>query len=144
MQLWQIHVAEQMIIDDFKINPDKYENKRLSELEDDEDFDEEKSVEYTKVYYKKSLLPKMILVSLFSFPFPNSQLNLMPKCSHLVCTILQKTSVKELDLEAALAEREVTSYLDIYLWLHGYCPYSNLSQVNLCLISLRSSYDAVP
>ncbi|XP_002279352.1 protein PLASTID TRANSCRIPTIONALLY ACTIVE 10 [Vitis vinifera] len=77
-KLWQIHVAEQMILDDMEVNPHKYEGKKLTELTDDEDFDEENSVEYTKVYYKKSLLPKKIL----------------------------KTSVKELDLEAALAERE--------------------------------------
>lgn len=63
MQLWQIHVAEQMILDDMEVNPHKYEGKKLTELTDDEDFDEENSVEYTKVYYKKSLLPKKILVS---------------------------------------------------------------------------------
>ncbi|KAG6683884.1 hypothetical protein I3842_12G035000 [Carya illinoinensis] len=77
-KLWQIHVAEQMIMDDMEINPEKYKDKKLSELSDDEDFDEENSVVYTKAYYKKSLIPKMIL----------------------------KTSVKDLDLEAAFAERE--------------------------------------
>ncbi|KAL5748287.1 hypothetical protein ACOSQ2_025584 [Xanthoceras sorbifolium] len=77
-KLWQIHVAEQMIVDDVETNPDKYKDKNLSELSDDEDFDEENSVIHTKVQYKKNLLPKTIL----------------------------KTSVKELDLEAALAERE--------------------------------------
>ncbi|KAL3740406.1 hypothetical protein ACJRO7_021655 [Eucalyptus globulus] len=76
-KLWQIHVAEQMILDDLEANPEKYQNQKLSELVDD-DYDEEKSVEYTKAYYKKSLIPKVIL----------------------------KTSVRELDLEAALAERE--------------------------------------
>lgn len=65
MQLWQIHVAEQMILDDLEANPDKYKGKRLSELTDDDDYDEENNVQYTKAYYKKSLLPKMILVSLF-------------------------------------------------------------------------------
>lgn len=65
MQLWQIHNAEQMIVDDMEVNPDKYKGKKLSELTDEEDFDEENSVEYTKTYYKKSLIPLMILVSIF-------------------------------------------------------------------------------
>ncbi|KAJ8771279.1 hypothetical protein K2173_026456 [Erythroxylum novogranatense] len=77
-KLWQIHVAEQMIVDDWEMNPDKYKGKKISELTDDGDFDEENSIEHTKVYYKKKLAPKIIL----------------------------KQSVKELDLEAALAERE--------------------------------------
>ncbi|KAJ0048825.1 hypothetical protein Pint_15648 [Pistacia integerrima] len=77
-KLWQIHVAEQLILDDMEANPDKYKDKKLSELTDDEDFNEENSVEYTKVLYKKTELPKTIL----------------------------KTSVKELDLETAFAERE--------------------------------------
>lgn len=63
MQLWQIHVAEQMILDDLEVNPEKYKDKKLAELSDDEDFDEENSVVYTKAQYKKSLIPKMILVS---------------------------------------------------------------------------------
>ncbi|RVX18041.1 Protein plastid transcriptionally active 10 [Vitis vinifera] len=97
-KLWQIHVAEQMILDDMEVNPHKYEGKKLTELTDDEDFDEENSVEYTKVYYKKSLLPKKIL----------------------------KTSVKELDLEAALAEREVSYSLDcIQLITHFLMQYHN-------------------
>lgn len=82
-KLWQIHVAEQMILDDAEANPDKYKGKKLSELTDDEEFDEENSVEYTQAYYKKSLIPKVIL----------------------------KTSVKELDLESALAERELNNRL---------------------------------
>lgn len=45
------------------MNPDKYKDKKLSELSDEDDFDEENNVEYTKVRYKNSLLPKMILVS---------------------------------------------------------------------------------
>lgn len=63
MQLWQIHVAEQMILEDMDANPDKYKGKKLSELTDDEEFDEENSVEYTEAYYKKSVIPKVILVS---------------------------------------------------------------------------------
>ncbi|XWS60308.1 hypothetical protein CRYUN_Cryun07bG0024900 [Craigia yunnanensis] len=82
-KLWQIHVAEQMILDDLEANPKKYKGKRLSELTDDDDYYEENSVQYTKAYFKKSQLPKMIM----------------------------KTSVKELDLEAALAERELHNKL---------------------------------
>lgn len=63
MQLWQIHVAEQMILDDLETNPDKYKGKKLSELSDDEEFDEENSVVYTRAHYKKTTVPKVILVS---------------------------------------------------------------------------------
>ncbi|KAJ6374444.1 hypothetical protein OIU78_030045 [Salix suchowensis] len=77
-KLWQIHVAEQTILDDWEANPEKYKGKKISELTDNEDFDEENSIEYTEAYHKKTVVPKVIL----------------------------KTSVKELDLEAALAERE--------------------------------------
>uniref|UniRef100_A0A7N0T004 S1 motif domain-containing protein n=1 Tax=Kalanchoe fedtschenkoi TaxID=63787 RepID=A0A7N0T004_KALFE len=77
-KLWQIHNAEQMYMDDMDSNPDKYKDVNLAELTDLEEFDEEHSIEYTKVHYKKSLLPQMIM----------------------------KTSVKELDLVAARAERE--------------------------------------
>ena len=65
MQLWQLHNAEQLILDDMEARPDEYKDKNLADLSDDEDFDEENSVEYTKAYYKKTLLPKMILVSSF-------------------------------------------------------------------------------
>ncbi|XP_029126647.1 protein PLASTID TRANSCRIPTIONALLY ACTIVE 10 [Cajanus cajan] len=78
-KLWQINVAEQMILDDMAINPDKYKGKTLSDLADEEDFDEQNAVQYTKVPYKNTLVPQTTL----------------------------KTSVKELDLEAALAEREL-------------------------------------
>ncbi|CAH8267888.1 unnamed protein product [Arabidopsis lyrata] len=77
-KLWQIHVAEQMILGDYEANPAKYEGKKLSELSDDEGFDEQKDIEYGEAYYKKTKLPKVIL----------------------------KTSVKELDLDAALTERQ--------------------------------------
>lgn len=50
-------------MDDMEINPDKYEGKKLSELADEEEFDEENSVQYTEEYYKASLLPKRIVVS---------------------------------------------------------------------------------
>lgn len=77
-KLWQIHVAEQMIMDDMEINPDKYKNKKFSELTDEEEINEENSVEYTQAYYKETLLPKRIV----------------------------NVSVKDLDLEAAFAERQ--------------------------------------
>ncbi|CAJ1975023.1 unnamed protein product [Sphenostylis stenocarpa] len=77
-KLWQINVAEQLMVDDMAINPDKYKGKKPSDLVDEEDFDEQNDVEYTKVKYNNTLIPKTIL----------------------------KTSVHELDLEAALAERE--------------------------------------
>lgn len=65
MQLWQLHNAEQLILDDFEINPENYKDKNLKDLSDDEEFDEENSIEYTQAYHKKQLLPKMIVVSVF-------------------------------------------------------------------------------
>ncbi|KAJ8627508.1 hypothetical protein MRB53_020815 [Persea americana] len=41
-QLWQLHVAEQMILDD-EVNPDKYKDGKFFESTDE--FDEENSVE---------------------------------------------------------------------------------------------------
>lgn len=64
MQLWQINVAEQMILDDMETNPDKYRGKKLSDLVDDDDFDEESAVQYSKASYKNSVLQKMTLVSI--------------------------------------------------------------------------------
>lgn len=64
MQLWEIHNAEQLILDDMEINPDKYKGKSFAEMADEEDFNEENRVEYTKAYYKKALLQKQIVVSL--------------------------------------------------------------------------------
>lgn len=64
LQLWQLHNAEQMILDHEEENPDKYKDKKY-ESTVDTTFDEENSVEYTKAYYKKALLPKTILVSCF-------------------------------------------------------------------------------
>lgn len=77
-KLWQLHNAEQMILDDIEANPDKYKGKKLSELTDNEEFDEKNSIINTKAYYKKKLVPKRIY----------------------------KISVKELDLEPAFAERQ--------------------------------------
>lgn len=65
MQLWQLHNAEQMILDDMEANPDKYKGKKLSELTDDEEIDEKNSTIHTKAYYKKDLVTKTIYVSSF-------------------------------------------------------------------------------
>lgn len=65
MKLWQIHVAEQMIVDDVEKNPDKYKGKKLSELSDDEEYDEESSIEYGEAYYKTGVVPKVTLVRTF-------------------------------------------------------------------------------
>lgn len=54
-----------MILDDYEANPEKYKGKKLSELSDDEDFDEQKDIEYSEAYYKKTKLPKVILVRIF-------------------------------------------------------------------------------
>ncbi|KAK1313072.1 hypothetical protein QJS10_CPA06g01353 [Acorus calamus] len=77
-KLWQLHVAEQMILDDEEANPDKYKDKKITEMNMDTSTDDEDEVEYTEVPYKSSMLPKMIL----------------------------KTNVKQLDMEAARAERQ--------------------------------------
>jgi hypothetical protein len=61
--LWQINVAEQMILNDMDINPDKYKGKKLSDLVDEDDFNEENSIQYTKVQYKNALVPKVTMVS---------------------------------------------------------------------------------
>ncbi|CAN1224337.1 Protein PLASTID TRANSCRIPTIONALLY ACTIVE 10 [Linum grandiflorum] len=82
-KLWQIHAAEQMIVDDWVKNPEKYKGKKIGELSDDEDINEENSVVYGEAYHKNTKIPKMTV----------------------------KTSVKELDLEAALAEHEHHSKL---------------------------------
>ncbi|KZV24851.1 hypothetical protein F511_14734 [Dorcoceras hygrometricum] len=82
-KLWQIHNAEQMILDDMVVNPDKYKGKKLSELTDEEEITEENSIEYGKAYYKKSYIPRMTV----------------------------RISVTELDLEAALAERQLHNKL---------------------------------
>ncbi|XP_072973755.1 protein PLASTID TRANSCRIPTIONALLY ACTIVE 10 [Typha angustifolia] len=81
-KLWQLHNAEQMILDHEEENPDKYKDKKY-ETTVDTNFDEENSVEYTKAYYKKALLPKTIL----------------------------KTNINELDLDAARAERQLNKQL---------------------------------
>lgn len=111
MQLWQIHNAEQLILDDMESNPEKYEGKKLTELTDSEEYNKENSVEYTKTYYQNSLLPKMIVVCTFltnSFLFIWWWIYLT-----LLTPFWQKVSVKDLDLEAALIERQVGCKLDL-------------------------------
>ncbi|XP_039120899.1 protein PLASTID TRANSCRIPTIONALLY ACTIVE 10 isoform X2 [Dioscorea cayenensis subsp. rotundata] len=76
-KLWHLHNAEQLILDDEDANPDKYKDKKP--LKNLEPFDEENSVEYTKAYFKKALIPKVIL----------------------------NTNVEELELDAARAERQM-------------------------------------
>lgn len=69
LQLWQINVAEQMILDDMMINPDKYKDKKLSDLANEEDFDEQNAVQYTKVPYKNTFVPQTTLVSTILMKF---------------------------------------------------------------------------
>lgn len=69
-----------MILDDMEANPDKYKDKKLTELTDDEDFDEENSVEYTQAYHKKTLLPKIILVILLVWTY----IDLFVKSTHFI------------------------------------------------------------
>ncbi|KAF9601705.1 hypothetical protein IFM89_022234 [Coptis chinensis] len=83
-KLWQLHVAEQMILDDEEANPDRYKNKKALELNNYDEFDEEHCVEYTKAYYKKTLIPKMIL----------------------------KTNIRELDMDAARTEHQLNKKLE--------------------------------
>jgi len=64
LQLWQINAAEQMMVDDMAINPDKYKDKKVSDLIDEEDFDEQNVVQYSKVKYKNTLIPQMTMVSI--------------------------------------------------------------------------------
>ncbi|MCL7037772.1 hypothetical protein MKW94_027776 [Papaver nudicaule] len=80
-KLWELHVAEQIVLDEEESNPEKYKGKKFEEMFEATDVDA--PVEYSKAYHKKTLLPKMIL----------------------------KTSHKELDLDAARAERELNNKL---------------------------------
>lgn len=112
LQLWQIHNAEQMIMDDMELNPDKYKGKKLTELTDDDDFDEENSVVYGEAYYKKTLLPKMTMVKFFHVVWNFYFLVVI----YMILIIhWQRISTKELDLESALAERQVCIRLFVIL-----------------------------
>ncbi|XP_020681140.1 protein PLASTID TRANSCRIPTIONALLY ACTIVE 10 [Dendrobium catenatum] len=79
-RLWQLHVAEQMILDDEEAHPEKYMDQKFIE---NALFDEENSIQYTKAYYEKALLPMTIL----------------------------NTNLKELDLDAARAENQLNKKL---------------------------------
>ncbi|XP_042452590.1 protein PLASTID TRANSCRIPTIONALLY ACTIVE 10-like isoform X2 [Zingiber officinale] len=81
--LWQLHNCEQMILDHEEENPDKFKDKTYESTVPDVPFDEENSVQYTQAYYKEALLPKVIL----------------------------NTNIKELDLAAARAERQLNNKL---------------------------------
>ncbi|WOK96583.1 protein PLASTID TRANSCRIPTIONALLY ACTIVE 10 [Canna indica] len=83
VKLWQLHNAEQMILDYEEENPDKFKDNPYESIVDDAPFDEENSVEYTQAYYKETLLPKTIM----------------------------NTNIKELDLAAARAERQLNNKL---------------------------------
>lgn len=65
LQLCLLNNAEQLILDDMENNPEKYEGKQVADLTDDEEIAEENRVEYAKVPYKKTVIPKTILVSSF-------------------------------------------------------------------------------
>lgn len=53
-----------MILDDEEKNPEKYKDKEFLESFFNAPYDEEHSIEHTEVYYKKSWLPKTIMVKL--------------------------------------------------------------------------------
>lgn len=96
-----------MIMDDMEINPDKYKGKKLSELTDDEEFNEENSVQYTQDYYKDSLLPKTIMVSTLFYTDHFVKFWFIIFFFILFFIMNQNVSVKDLDLEAAFEERQV-------------------------------------
>ncbi|URE14691.1 hypothetical protein MUK42_12397 [Musa troglodytarum] len=79
---WQLHNAEQMILDYEEENPDKFKTTTY-ESTINEHFDEENSVEYTQAYFKEALLPKTIL----------------------------NTNIKELDMDSARSERQLNNKL---------------------------------
>ncbi|CAN6464190.1 unnamed protein product [Victoria cruziana] len=83
-KIWQLHVSEQMILDDEEEHPDKYRNNDdVPELMDADSANDEETIEYTQRYFKKALLPHVIM----------------------------KTNVKELDMESARAERQLNNKL---------------------------------
>ncbi|URE14692.1 hypothetical protein MUK42_12397 [Musa troglodytarum] len=82
VQFWQLHNAEQMILDYEEENPDKFKTTTY-ESTINEHFDEENSVEYTQAYFKEALLPKTIL----------------------------NTNIKELDMDSARSERQLNNKL---------------------------------
>ncbi|KAL5656386.1 hypothetical protein ACJX0J_035705, partial [Zea mays] len=81
--LWEWHNAEQMILDYEEQNPDKFKNTTYESTVDAPSIDEEKRVEYTEGYFKETLLKKKVV----------------------------NISIKELDLDAARAERQLIKRL---------------------------------
>lgn len=109
-------------MDDMELNPEKYKGKKLTELTDDDDFDEENSVVYGEAYYKKTLLPKMTMVKFFHVVWNFYFLVVI----YMILIIhWQRISTKELDLESALAERQVCIKTVCNLKLHMYCPFDS-------------------
>ncbi|XP_025816657.1 protein PLASTID TRANSCRIPTIONALLY ACTIVE 10 isoform X2 [Panicum hallii] len=76
--LWEWHNAEQMILDYEEQNPDKFKDTTYESTVDASSFDEENRVEYTEGYFKETRLKKKVV----------------------------NVNIKELDLDAARAERQ--------------------------------------
>lgn len=81
--LWEWHNAEQMILDYEEQNPEKFKDTTYESTVDAPSIDEEKRVEYTEGYFKETLLKKKVV----------------------------NISIKELDLDAARAERQLIKRL---------------------------------
>ncbi|OEL25356.1 Protein PLASTID TRANSCRIPTIONALLY ACTIVE 10 [Dichanthelium oligosanthes] len=81
--LWEWHNAEQMILDYEEQNPDKFKDTKYESTVDASSFDEENRVEYTEGYFKETLLKKKVV----------------------------NVNIKELDLDAARAERQLIKKL---------------------------------
>ncbi|WVZ67776.1 hypothetical protein U9M48_016813 [Paspalum notatum var. saurae] len=77
--LWEWHNAEQMILDYEEQNPDKFKDTTYESTVDASSFDEENRVEYTEGYFKETLVKKKVV----------------------------NVNIKELDLDAARAERQL-------------------------------------
>ncbi|KAF8755813.1 hypothetical protein HU200_011285 [Digitaria exilis] len=81
--LWEWHNAEQMILDYEEQNPEKFKDTTYESTVEASSIDEKKRVEYTEGYFKETLLKKKVV----------------------------NVSIKELDLDAARAERQMIKKL---------------------------------
>ncbi|CAO2182017.1 unnamed protein product [Urochloa humidicola] len=81
--LWEWHNAEQMILDYEEQNPDKFRDTTYESTVDASSFDEQNRIEYTEGYFKETLLKKKVV----------------------------NVNIKELDLDAARAERQLIKKL---------------------------------
>ncbi|RLN22156.1 protein PLASTID TRANSCRIPTIONALLY ACTIVE 10 [Panicum miliaceum] len=81
--LWEWHNAEQMILDYEDQNPDKFKDTAYESTVDASSVDEENRVEYTEGYFKETRLKKKVV----------------------------NVNIKELDLDAARAERQLIKKL---------------------------------